>query len=57
MTAIVAIGVVAIWVFSNFQTGMEGATLNAIMHLIDYDSLLHIIPKKNEAKPTQFVFK
>ncbi len=38
--------------FSNFQRGTADATLNAMILI---DSLLHIMPKKNETKSTQWV--
>ena len=39
--------------FLNFQRGTADATLNATMGLDVVDSLLHIMPKKNETKSTQ----
>jgi hypothetical protein len=39
--------------FSSFQRGTADATLNVTMGLDVVDSLLHIMPKKNETKSTQ----
>lgn len=44
---------VPILAFLNFQRGTADATLNATMGLDVVDSLLHIMPKKNETKSTQ----